>query len=352
MFRFLFLAIFSISIFTTSFLYSQQKDLDLYINSELGKIGDVVNLKVKVNGFTDIIACQGSINWDPTLLKFISVSDFGIKYLGLEDFGTTAANQGHLRFAWDPNDAIAVTAADSAILFSAQFEIIATQNQSIAISFMDITSNPAFINEFADSNYNLLPLNTFQGIVTAVADFKDLVKISSTPDKSCDKKNPSGSLKADVNNDSLSYTFHWFYGNTVTPTPDYIGYRYNNLAAGAYTLQVFDGNNAIFVESISASVPDESNYQSDVITIISNTPQTTCSNLTEKQTGAIEIIVKDAQPLDTYLISWWKGGFKVGTELTDFQDSYIAENLMSGGYEIAIENKATGCMSYQKDNHN
>ena len=350
MIRSLFAFLFFISIFSATISFAQLSPVDLFIADEIGKIGEVIRVNVKVNGFTDIIACQASINWDPSLLKYSGVSDFGIAFLGEDDFGTTTSDQGHLRFAWDPNDALPISVSDSTVLFSIQFEIITTQSQDISISFTDITSDPAFPNEFANSNYDLLTINTSPGVISAVADFKDLVNIRSIPDTSCDEKTPLGSLKADVMDDSTSYTFHWFHGNIVTATPDYIGYRYNNLLAGDYTLQVLDEDNALFVESISAVIVDASNYQSNAISIISNNPQTTCSILPEKQTGSIEINVNDAQPADTYLISWWEETLENGTELMDFRDLFKAEKLKGGAYEIAVKNMTDGCMSYLKEN--
>ncbi|MCK5104299.1 MAG: T9SS type A sorting domain-containing protein, partial [Cyclobacteriaceae bacterium] len=192
-------------------------------------------------------------------------------------------------------------------------------------------------------------VNTHAGNIKVISDLKDLVNLESTPFSSCDEKAPNGSLKADVNGDSVNYTFHWFNGNLVTSTPDYIGHRYNNIPAGDYTLQIFDGNNELFVESISATVLDESNQQKDVISIISTIPQTSCSTSPEKQTGSIEINVNDAQLADTYLISWWEGRFEDNQELTDFRDLYKAEKLFAGEYEVAVENLGNGCKAYLKE---
>ena len=328
---------------------AQQAPVDLYVGNSFGMRGDTVSIDIKVNKFTNIISFQASLNWDAGLLKYINVSDFGIKDLSENNFGIIKADQGHVRFLWEPSNATALTVEDSTILFSAQFEIITNTPQEVLIDFIDNISTPAYPIEFANSTYEILTVNTHAGNIKVISDLKDLVNLESTPFSSCDEKAPNGSLKADVNGDSVNYTFHWFNGNLVTSTPDYIGHRYNNIPAGDYTLQIFDGNNELFVESISATVLDESNQQKDVISIISTIPQTSCSTSPEKQTGSIEINVNDAQLADTYLISWWEGRFEDNQELTDFRDLYKAEKLFAGEYEVAVENLGNGCKAYLKE---
>ena len=328
---------------------AQQAPVDLYVGNSFGMRGDTVSIDIKVNKFTNIISFQASLNWDAGLLKYINVSDFGIKDLSENNFGIIKADQGHVRFLWEPSNATALTVEDSTILFSAQFEIITNTPQEVLIDFIDNISTPAYPIEFANSTYEILTVNTHAGNITVISDLKDLVNLESTPFSSCDEKAPNGSLKADVNGDSVNYTFHWFNGNLVTSTPDYIGHRYNNIPAGDYTLQIFDGNNELFVESISATVLDESNQQKDVISIISTIPQTSCSTSPEKQTGSIEINVNDAQLADTYLISWWEGRFEDNQELTDFRDLYKAEKLFAGDFEVAVENLGNGCKAYLKE---
>ncbi|MCK5210559.1 MAG: T9SS type A sorting domain-containing protein [Cyclobacteriaceae bacterium] len=328
---------------------AQQAPVDLYVGNSFGMRGDTVSIDIKVNKFTNIISFQASLNWDAGLLKYINVSDFGIKDLSENNFGIIKADQGHVRFLWEPSNATALTVEDSTILFSAQFEIITNTPQEVLIDFIDNISTPAYPIEFANSTYEILTVNTHAGNIKVISDLKDLVNLESTPFSSCDEKAPNGSLKADVNGDSVNYTFHWFNGNLVTSTPDYIGHRYNNIPAGDYTLQIFDGNNELFVESISATVLDESNQQKDVISIISTIPQTSCSTSPEKQTGSIEINVNDAQLADTYLISWWEGRFEDNQELTDFRDLYKAEKLFAGDFEVAVENLGNGCKAYLKE---
>lgn len=146
--------------------FAQQDPVDLYATNSTEATGNIGSVEIKVNGFTDLISFQASINWDPTLLVFVGVSEFGIKDFNADDFGTTTSDQGHVRFVWEPNDAIALTIADSTVLFSVQFEFISNEPQEVPISFTDITSDPAFPIEFANSAYEVLTVNTHDGSIT------------------------------------------------------------------------------------------------------------------------------------------------------------------------------------------
>jgi len=256
--RLRYLFIFLIFLFSKiSISIAQQEPVDLYINNSYGIPGNIINVEVKTNNFTDILSFQASLNWDPLLISYVGVSDFGMKDFGEQNFGTTNSSLGHVRFAWEPADAIALTIVDSTVLFTAQFEIISEQPQEISITFTDNISTPAFPIEFANSNYEVLTVNIFEGSITIINNPKDQVNLKSTPNTNCNPLTPNGSLKVDVNEDSLNYIFHWYVGNTVGSIPDYTGYRFNNLPAGDYTLRVLDLNNMILVESLASSVNND-----------------------------------------------------------------------------------------------
>ena len=147
-------------------LFAQQDPVDLYISNSTEATGNIGSVEIKVNKFTDIISFQASINWDPGLLAFAGVSDFGITDLTEENFGTVDASKGHVRFVWEPSNATALTLDDSTTLFVAKFEFVASEPQEVPIGFTDTVSNPAFPIEFANSSYTVLTVNTHSGSIT------------------------------------------------------------------------------------------------------------------------------------------------------------------------------------------
>ncbi|NJN26536.1 MAG: T9SS type A sorting domain-containing protein [Cyclobacteriaceae bacterium] len=327
-------------------LFAQNNTVDLYIPGKIAKPAEEVSVELKVNGFENIIAFQASLNWNPELLMYKSISYYGIKFLDEGDFGTSTTNLGHLRFSWDPSDALPLSLPDSTIIFRAVFQVVARQNQDITIGFTDLSSTTPYVNEFANDDYEILPLNTTAGIVKARAHNADLLVISSSADTSCDMLEPLGSLKASVDGDSTHYTFRWYAGNEVKDTPDHEGYRFDGVIAGEYTLQVLDDAKNIFVQSLATSVADQSNYQSDQIELVSTSAQTHCSDLAEKQTGALEININDSQTTGSFSIWWWQGEVAEGVEWTMAKDAFNAEKLPAAQYSVMVENKSSGCKSY------
>lgn len=327
---------------------AQQESVILYPTNEYVIIGDTLSVKIKVNGFSDGISFQSSINWDPTILKYLGVSEFGISDFSENNFGITQAAQGHVRFLWEPSNSTPLSVEDGTTLFSAQFEIITQTPQETAIGFVDISSTPAYPTEFANGNYEIINVTTLEGNILVIGELKELVNIKSIPNTSCDEKVPNGGLEADVLGDFVNYSFHWYNGNSVTSTPDHIGYSYTNIPIGIYTLQVFDGNNDLFVESMTASVLDEVPQATDIISVNSTAPQTSCNTDRARQTGAIEININDDQAINMYNISWWENNVESGQELIEFRDLFVAEKLSSGEYEVAVKNTNSGCKNYLK----
>lgn len=329
-----------------NYLLAQQGPVELMATDTAGILNKEISVDITVNGFQDIISFQSSINWDPAMLTFKEVSNFGITDFGLEDFGVSAAEQGHVRFLWTPDDATAVTLADGSVLFTATFEVISDNQSSAIVSFVDNVSNPAFEMEFANDNYDVLDVNTTNGIVTIFSSASEMVNIVSFPNTSCDIKVASGRLEADVNGNIKDFTFQWFIGTEVTETPDFTGNIFDQIPAGDYTLRVLDQGSEVFVDQKLTAVLDIPAGTPDEISELANDPQISCSNDPADFTGRIEIAVNDGQPGETYNISWWKGDSETGEELTDFADSYAAIGLAVGDYEVVVENSATGCKSY------
>jgi len=349
-FHFMSIRIFFMSIafaaFTFHFVHAQQEPVEIMAKDTFGIMGTESQIDIKVNNFTNIIAAQASVNWDPTLLAFVGISNFGIKDLDETDFGTTQVADGHLRFAWTPDDAMAVTVEDETILFSVTFEVISADQASASISFTDITNNPPFEMEFANDANEVLTVNAADGNTELFLEASEVVNIISLSNTSCDKKMSNGSLQADVRGQTASFTFYWYLGNEMQANPDFTGSLIEELDGGDYTLRVLDNNDKVFMDKKSATVLNEPAGVPDVIGELVNQPQTSCTNDPASQTGMIEINVNDQQPDDTYIISWWKGDVETGTELPTFSNMYQASRLEAGNYEVVVENISSSCKAY------
>lgn len=347
----LFFATFISSFIVIFSLKAQQEDIELYASDTVGVVGNEISIAIKVNNFTDVITYQASINWDATLMAFREVGAFGLPYFDSNDFGTDAADQGHVRFLWEPEDATTRTLADSSVLFSATFEILSDGQSADTITFTDKVSAIPFEIEFTRyiaDQYQIANVVTYPGIVALFSSNDDLVNVYSTPNTSCDEKVNNGALAADVNGLTDAYTFQWYAGTEIKDVPDFTGAEYGTIPAGSYTLRILDANQQVFADQISAEVTFEPVATPDVITEIKNQPQQSCSPDEADHTGIIEIEVNDDQPEGVYNITWWRGEELTGEEMANYANSYVAAGLPSGDYEIVVENPGTGCRAYYK----
>lgn len=122
----------------------------LYIPTIKGTCSNTVDVPVKVLDFNNLIAMQGSINWNPLDLRFDTVVNVGPAQLSMDtrNFGTAQKSTGKLQFSWSSEDLVGVDLPDSTTLFTIRYTILANAVKIIPIS---ITSDPLKLEFIKDS---------------------------------------------------------------------------------------------------------------------------------------------------------------------------------------------------------
>ncbi len=101
--------------------------------------GQVVNMPVQVARFDSIVGVQFVIQWDPAVLNFLSVLNFNLPGLVIQNFGTNETQQGILRFAWNtPLVRTGVSLPDSSTIFLVKFSAKGQQGQGTPVIFTEI----------------------------------------------------------------------------------------------------------------------------------------------------------------------------------------------------------------------
>lgn len=111
--------------FQSSFLSAQILLDTVIINTEMvpGPTEDDITINLIAKRFPDIISFQFALVWDPTILSYQSVDNFGLTDLNEESFGTRdIQEEGSLRVVWLDNSFTGITLEDGAILFSIHFK--------------------------------------------------------------------------------------------------------------------------------------------------------------------------------------------------------------------------------------
>ncbi|MGB3546370.1 MAG: T9SS type A sorting domain-containing protein, partial [Saprospiraceae bacterium] len=106
--------------------------------------GTVFTVDVTARAFTDMIAAQLSMSWDPAALEFVQLNNLNTDLdLGAQNFSFASAAAGRLPWVWYATDG-ARTLPDSTVLFSLEFNVLAGNGTQTILSFGGAPTVPFF----------------------------------------------------------------------------------------------------------------------------------------------------------------------------------------------------------------
>ncbi|HEY9044930.1 MAG TPA: VCBS repeat-containing protein, partial [Ohtaekwangia sp.] len=155
--------------------------------------------------------------------------------------------------------------------------------------------------------------------------------VTATPtDANCNPAN-SGSAKATVAGATAGYTFNWYNGSSLKPSPDYTGDTYSSLTAGSYLITATDKNTGCISPSVLVTVKSKAIQQ---VTASVTAQQTSCTTPNGKATANINGVTAG------YTWKWFKGNNtlpanQVGT-------AAAVSGLAAGVYTVEATD-AAGC---------
>lgn len=184
-------------------------DLSVYGSNEEASQGDTVCVDIKVDGFTDIMSAQFSLNWNPLIADFVSIEGFNLPELDLSNFGISPLNEdGILTFAWFEQNLNGVTLEDGTAIFQVCFVALA----SSGITSVSILDNPTLI-EFIDSSSMEVPANIEAGSISIGVINQNIPALSLYLPNEVTYPSTSRCLKVRVNEftsiQSFQYSHDW-----------------------------------------------------------------------------------------------------------------------------------------------
>ena len=101
--------------------------------------GQIIDIEIRVDNYTDIVSTQFSINWDPTVLEFRTGKEFNASIPGLSSnsLGTVEVALGRLLLQWFEASITPVTIPDGSLYFTIEFEVVGDPCQSTNIAITD-----------------------------------------------------------------------------------------------------------------------------------------------------------------------------------------------------------------------
>ncbi|MEQ8703462.1 MAG: cohesin domain-containing protein [Phaeodactylibacter sp.] len=145
-------------------LYTPPKSnevLFLSIDDQTAKAGETVCTTVRGRGFNSLLSMQYTVAWDPDVLAFKGLKDFGLPYLTIQNFGTTKVQEGLMPVAWIDNALKGVTVSAGNPLYSICFEAKASGQSSP----VQIIGEPTAI-EVVNLGEELIGLDSEPGTIT------------------------------------------------------------------------------------------------------------------------------------------------------------------------------------------
>ena len=99
--------------------------------------GTSVVVIVTVRDFERVTTAQGTLAWNPAVLRFIGTEQYGLDGLAAGNFGKALTSEGKLSFSWDDPNVRGVTIADGSVMFAVRFDVIGASGSISPLAFVD-----------------------------------------------------------------------------------------------------------------------------------------------------------------------------------------------------------------------
>jgi hypothetical protein len=138
--------------------------------------GEPVEVEFYVTNFIDMISAQFTIEYDPAVLDFVSVGDFGLDYMANNSFGTPPdVDDGVVTFVWYDESISGITVDDEEVIFTVTFQATGMPGDSSAITFgnsptmVEVTNTGGMIMD-PGFNPGYVKIASMSGVRTVVTD--------------------------------------------------------------------------------------------------------------------------------------------------------------------------------------
>ncbi len=123
--------------------------------------GSEVCVPITAKNFRSIVSMQYSLQWDPKVLKFKDLRNFGLPQLNAENFGRHIVDKGQLTHSWFDANVKGISKGDGETLYEICFEAIGNAGSK---SPVQIVNTPTII-EIANVNSEFFTLDATPSMV-------------------------------------------------------------------------------------------------------------------------------------------------------------------------------------------
>jgi hypothetical protein len=117
----------------------------LFADSVQGMPSQTVSVPVRVRNFQTMQSMQGTVQWDPNIAAYDTLTLGSLPGYSLSNFGLTQTAQGIITFSWNDGGMLMPSIPDSGILFTVHLQLVGAPGTSTAISFPDTPVQKEFV---------------------------------------------------------------------------------------------------------------------------------------------------------------------------------------------------------------
>ena len=111
--------------------------ITLAVEQKSVKAGELACLKFSVGNFQGILSTQYTLSWDPAILSFQKMQNFGLPYMDEQDFGIPLAKQGKLTCVWIDDSLRGVSLPDGSVMYEICYRVnAAAAGKSSPVEFV------------------------------------------------------------------------------------------------------------------------------------------------------------------------------------------------------------------------
>jgi hypothetical protein len=123
---------------------------------------DNIKVEVSVSDFQDVVSIQFSLRYDSTVLKVLSVGDFGLPYMGSTNIAVAPLlAEGIIAFSWYDESLSGQNLSDNTVIFSVTLKVIGDPGTETNLLF----SNEPVLIEVTNSSGEVLEPSFVNGVV-------------------------------------------------------------------------------------------------------------------------------------------------------------------------------------------
>jgi hypothetical protein len=126
-------------ILVVSSLFAKTQTVSCYFPAEYtADIGSTLVVEVKVDSFNNVGGMEFSIKWNPDMLSYKQTGNLGVTFNEFSGFNEAKIDEGKLGLSWiSPSAVEGITLPDSTTLFSIEFDVIGTTDDTTSLQFSD-----------------------------------------------------------------------------------------------------------------------------------------------------------------------------------------------------------------------